>query len=197
MTRIVTDLSDVARLETNQLRLEMYRVPVQEVIDETVRVLQGLIDEKQQILEFKIEDSVRDVWADQTRIIQVLTNLLSNAHKYTPEEGTIIIGAHEETVTDEETGTSQQMIHTYCKDTGIGMSPEDLEKLFTKFFRTDAGKEMAKGTGLGLVITKNLIERHGGDIWVDSEVGQGTTFHFTLPLADDHETKEESTVVSA
>jgi len=116
-------------------------------------------------------------------MVQVMLNLVSNAYKYTPEEGKIGIGAKVEEVTDEKSGKKIPVVHHWVKDTGIGMSPEDLEKLFTKFFRTQRGKDMAQGTGLGLNITKNLVERHNGQIWVESEVGSGTTFHYQIPVA--------------
>ena len=85
--------------------------------------------------------------------------------------------------TDEETEETLAVLHHWVSDTGIGMDEDDLNQLFTKFFRTARSKDMASGTGLGLNITKSLIEQHGGEIWVESEVGKGSTFHFTIPTA--------------
>lgn len=182
MTRLVTDLSDVARIESNQLRLELSPIPVQRVIDETLRAIQAQITEKNQTLMMEIEEGLPMIYADHIRMVQVLTNLVSNAHKYTPDGGTIWVGARSESFTDES-GKTQDVVHHWVRDTGIGMSPDELQQLFQKFFRTQRGKDMAQGTGLGLTITKNLVERHGGSIWVESEVGHGTAFHFTVPVA--------------
>jgi len=120
-----------------------------------------------------------------TRMVQVMTNLLSNAHKYTPENGTIEIHAQPMTDTNSESGEQKEVIHHWVVDTGIGMSEEDLEKLFTKFFRTQRSKDMASGTGLGLNLSRSLVEQHGGRIWVESEVGKGSAFHYTCPVAEE------------
>ncbi|MBN1313074.1 MAG: GAF domain-containing protein [Anaerolineae bacterium] len=183
MTRLVSDLADVARIESGHLKLEMSPISVNAVVEETLRGLQGQIEEKQQELSVDMDEELPPIFADHTRMVQVLTNLVSNAHKYTPDGGKIWVGAQVEAITNEETGQAQRMIHHWVRDTGIGMAPEDLEKLFTKFFRTQQGKDMAQGTGLGLNITKSLVDRHGGTIWVESEVGAGTTFHYTIPVA--------------
>ena len=190
MTRLVSDLADVARIETGHLRLEKAPIPVRSVIEETLRGLQSQIEEKNQELILEVEDDLPLIHADYTRMVQVLTNLLSNAHKYTPDGGRIWVGARLETVTDEKSGQKQQVVHHWVRDTGIGMSEEELSRLFTKFFRTQRAKDMAQGTGLGLNITKSLVEWHGGKIWVESEVGAGTTFHYTIPVASEFESKQ-------
>ncbi len=183
MTRLVSDLSDVARIETGALRLEMLPTPVQGVVEETLRGLQSQIEEKSQRLVIEVPEGLPPISADHIRMVQVLTNLVSNAHKYTPEGGEIHVGAELIVERDEETGRERHMIHHWVKDTGIGMSEDELEMLFTKFFRTQRAKDMAQGTGLGLTITKNLVESHGGRIWVESVLGMGTTFHYTIPVA--------------
>jgi signal transduction histidine kinase len=115
--------------------------------------------------------------------MQVLTNLVSNAHKYTPEGGGITVRA--QMWSDGHDGESEEeFVLCSVADTGIGMSPQDQERLFTtKYFRADnpAVRSVA-GTGLGLVITKSLVELHGGEIWVESELGKGSTFFFTVPV---------------
>lgn len=183
MTRLVSDLADVARIESGHLKLEMSPISVDAVIEETLRGLQGQIEEKTQQLIVEAAESLPPIFADHTRMVQVLTNLVSNAHKYTPDGGQIWVGARLEAITNAETNQTQQVVHHWVRDTGIGMAPEDLEKLFTKFFRTQRGKDMAQGTGLGLNITRSLVERHNGVIWVESDVGAGTTFHYTVPVA--------------
>jgi len=182
MTRLVSDLSDVARIESNQLRLEITPIPVSRVIEETLRAIDSQIKDKNQQLEMEVDENLPLISADHTRMVQVMTNLVSNAHKYTPEGGSIWVGARAESMAGEN-GSPQEVVHHWVRDTGIGMSPEELEQLFQKFFRTQRGKDMAQGTGLGLNITKNLVERHNGTIWVESEVGHGTTFHYTIPAA--------------
>ena len=115
--------------------------------------------------------------------MQVLTNLMSNAHKYTPEGGSITVRA--QTQSNGKGGEGEEsFVLCSVTDTGIGMSEEDQERLFkTKYFRADdPAVRNVPGTGLGLVITKSLVELHGGEIWVESELGKGSTFSFTLPV---------------
>ncbi len=189
MTRLVSDLSDMARIETGHMRLEMSPISVKDVIDDTVRGMQSQIEEKNQTLNLDVPEDLPKIFADQTRMIQVMTNLVSNAYKYTPEGGEIWVGAALET---EETDTNgkREIVHHWVKDTGIGMDEEELGNLFQKFYRTQRGKGMAQGTGLGLNITKNLVESHGGRIWVESTVGEGTSFHYTIPIATGSEEEE-------
>jgi signal transduction histidine kinase len=124
------------------------------------------------------------IWADQTRVSQVLTNLVSNAYKYTPEEGKIILGAEVSPNRWETTGAAQ-VVHIWVQDDGIGISEEDQQRIFAKFFRSEDQKAReAPGTGLGLNITKSLVEMQGGNIWFESEFRKGTTFHFTVPVAE-------------
>ncbi len=191
MTRLVSDLADAARLETGQLRLDMAPVSVPLVVEETLNALQAQIEEKRQQLVVAVPGDLPEVWADHTRMVQVLTNLVSNAHKYTPEEGTLWVGARVEQAMDEAAGQPRAVVHHWVRDTGIGLSPDDLERLFVKFFRAERGKQMAQGTGLGLNITRSLVEQHGGSIWVESEVGAGSTFHFTIPVCTGEESQSD------
>ena len=113
-----------------------------------------------------------------------MTNLVSNANKYTPESGIIVIGA-EQSANQWDPQGAAQVVHIWVQDNGIGISLEDQKKIFQKFFRSDDSKAReAPGTGLGLNITKSLIEMMGGQIWFESEFRQGTTFHFTVPVAE-------------
>ncbi len=187
MTRLVSDLADSARIETGHLHIEMGPTSVPAVVEETLRAIQGQIEEKEQELVVELEDDLPFIYADHTRMVQVLTNLVSNAHKYTPDKGRITVAAKVETITDEESGESRDMVHHWVSDTGIGLTEEELEKLFTKFFRSERGKDMAQGTGLGLTITKSLVDWHHGTIWVESKVGEGTTFHYTIPVFDEEQ----------
>jgi signal transduction histidine kinase len=132
-----------------------------------------------------LPETLPPVWTDKIRAIQVLTNLVSNAYKYTPEGGILEVGA-EETANQWDPNGAARVVHIWVKDSGIGMSEEDKEKIFQKFFRSDDPKAReAPGTGLGLNITKSLVEMQGGKIWFDSEYRKGTTFHFTIPAAEE------------
>jgi signal transduction histidine kinase len=190
MTTIVTDLNDITRIETGRLRLELVSFAFHGVVEEVLRGTRGLFESKQQALTLDVPDDLPPVYADSNRAAQVLTNLMSNAYKYTPEKGEVTLRVRAETVTVPETGRAAPAnpgpwLHISVQDTGIGISPEDQAKLFQKFFRSDdrTAREMATGTGLGLNIVKNLVELQGGRIWLESEFRRGSTFHFTLPLA--------------
>jgi signal transduction histidine kinase len=179
MDRLVADLLDVSRIEAGRLRLDMGQVDLREVIETVLQLVQAQIEAKQLTLEVEVPATLPPVWGDQGRLIQVLTNLVSNAYKYTPEGGQIGI-----TVNGQADSTSPGCLTISVRDTGVGISPEDQQKLFTKFFRADDPRVRdVPGTGLGLSITKSLIETHGGEIWFQSEPDQGTTFTFTLPTA--------------
>ncbi|MBK8433589.1 MAG: response regulator [Chloroflexi bacterium] len=173
MSQLVSDLSDMSRIESGHLRLELDSTPVTHIVQEVVASFKGQIAEKQQDLVLDVPTDLPPLWCDKNRTAQVLTNLVSNAHKYTPVSGRITLRAHL---------NGDGTVHLAVADTGIGLRPEDQAKIFQKYFR--AADEQAKaspGTGLGLNITKKLVEMQGGKIWFESEFRQGTTFHFTIP----------------
>ncbi len=183
METLVSDLNDLTKQETGNMRLEIFPVDFRNVVLETLRSIQGQIEEKGQLLDVNVPDSMPLVMGDQNRLIQILTNFLSNAYKYTPTGGIIEIKAEATRNTWDQQG-AQQVIHCFVRDTGIGMSDEDLKKLFTPYFRSENYKAREQpGTGLGMTITRGLIEQHGGKVWVESVLDEGTTFHFTLPVA--------------
>jgi signal transduction histidine kinase len=187
MTTIVTDLNDITRIETGRLRLDLKAFDFQTVIDDVLRASRGLLEAKQQILTLDVPPGLPAVYADSNRAAQVLTNLLSNANKYTPELGEVTLRVRVEPAEAAPSANGAgPWLHVAVQDTGIGISPEDQRRLFQKFFRSEdrAAREMAPGTGLGLNIVKNLVELQGGQIWFESEFRRGSTFHFTLPLAD-------------
>jgi signal transduction histidine kinase len=183
MNTIVSDLNDLTKIQVGAMRLEFKAVNIGEVIDEVSRSLTRQIEEKGQKFILDLEPTLPSVWADRTRMVQVLTNLISNAHKYTPQGGDIIVRARSEAA-DSESSPAIQVIHLAVIDTGIGISPEDQAKIFQQYFRTEISKDMASGTGLGLNITKSLVEMQGGRVWFESEVQKGTTFHLTIPIAE-------------
>lgn len=174
MATLVSDLTDISRLESGNLRIEPRAVPVWDVIDEVVTLTRTQLEQKKQTLTLDIPEGLPKAWCDRNRLAQVLTNLISNANKYTPEGGLLTVQALQ----------VDGMIQIKVQDNGLGMTPEDQEKLFSKFFRSaDEKVREAPGTGLGLSITKNLIELQGGKIWFESEFRKGTTFYFTTPIA--------------
>ena len=183
MATLVTDLTDVSRIEAGRLRLDFASVPVSNVVDEVVRSTRTQIEERNQKLIFAIPPDLPPMWGDRTRLIQILTNLVSNAYKYTPSEGEITISAEwTDNIWDEG---SPRVIHLMVKDTGYGITPENQKKIFQKFYRADDQKVRdAPGTGLGLNITKQLVELQGGRIWFESVFRVGTTFHVIIPIAE-------------
>jgi signal transduction histidine kinase len=184
MSTLVSDLNDNAKIEAGQLRLEYKPVQLDDVVDEVIRSTKRQIDEKKQTVDLLLPEGLPDVWADQTRVAQVLTNLVSNAHKYTPDGGRVLVGA-EATFNQWDPAGAKQVVHLWVRDNGIGISIEDQAKIFQRFFRSDDSKAReAPGTGLGLNITRSLVEMQGGRIWFDSEFRKGTTFHFTIPVAE-------------
>jgi signal transduction histidine kinase len=184
MSTLVSDLNDNSKIEAGRLRLDYKAVDLPEVVDEVTRSTSRQIEDKKQEIELQVPETLPQVWADQTRVSQVLTNLVSNAHKYTPEGGKIIVGT-EVSANQWDPEGAAQVVHIWVKDNGIGISLEDQQKIFSKFFRSDDQKAReAPGTGLGLNITKSLVEMQGGKIWFDSEFRKGTTFHFTVPVAE-------------
>jgi signal transduction histidine kinase len=183
MATLVSDLADVSRIETGRMRLEFRAVSLAEVIEEVVRSARAQIDEKEQVLELYISEDLPHVWGDQNRIIQILTNLVSNANKYTLRLGKITIAAEQQS-NKWDAGGAPQVVLLSVKDTGFGISPEDQANIFEKFFRSeDENIRETPGTGLGLNITRHLVEMQGGRIWFESELEQGTKFSFTIPVA--------------
>ncbi len=184
MATLVSDLNDQSKIEAGRLRLEFRAVQLSDAISEVVRSAQRQVDEKKQKLELQIPSDLPPVWADRTRLVQILVNLVSNAIKYTPEEGQIVVGA-ELTENYWDPHGAPRVVHVWVQDNGIGISPEDQRKIFQKFFRSDDPKAReAPGTGLGLNITKSLVEMQGGRIWFQSEYRKGTIFHFTIPVVE-------------
>ncbi|HLO18680.1 MAG TPA: GAF domain-containing protein, partial [Anaerolineales bacterium] len=184
MSTLVSDLNDNAKIEAGRLRLDYKPVDVPDVVEDVIRSTKRQVEDKRQSIELRLSSQLPPVWADRIRVGQVLTNLVSNAHKYTPEGGKILIGG-ETTHNQWDPEGAKQVVHLWVKDNGIGISIEDQAKIFQRFFRSDDSKAReVPGTGLGLNITKSLVEMQGGRIWFDSEFRTGTTFHFTIPVAE-------------
>jgi signal transduction histidine kinase len=185
MSTLVSDLNDNSKIEAGRLRLDFKAVELPETVDEVLRSTKRQLDDKKQTSQLELADPLPKIWADRTRLMQVMINLVSNANKYTPEGGVVTIGA-EQSANQWDPGGAAQVVHIWVRDTGIGISLEDQKRIFEKFFRSDDSKAReSPGTGLGLNITRSLVEMMGGRIWFESEFRQGTTFHFTVPVAQE------------
>ena len=144
-----------------------------DAIEDVYTILKGLASKKHLELKTTILTDVKDIEADRVKFKQILYNLLSNAIKFTPENGHINI----------EAGIMDDMLQVSISDTGIGMKPDDREKVFKEFWQADSSfARKYEGTGLGLALTKRIVEMHGGKIWFESEYGKGSIFYFAIPL---------------
>jgi signal transduction histidine kinase len=173
---LATDLLDVSKIESEGLRLHLQSVSAADVVAEAAVAMEKQIEGKGQCLTVDVPRDLPVITADRDRIIQVVTNLLSNAHKYSPQDTEIQIRGLR----------TNGHLEIAVKDAGIGISQKDIKRLFTRFFRADnAISTEEDGTGLGLAICLEIVERHGGEIHVDSELGKGSTFHILLPLGEE------------
>jgi signal transduction histidine kinase len=176
MAALVSDLSDISRIEAGRLSLEVTELAVARFVREVCDSLKPQIDARQQAVALDLPEDLPRVLADPSRLAQVLNQILRNATMYTPEGGRISITARAE----------PNRVRVSVADNGIGMAPKDREKLFTQFFRSDdRAVRVHPGWGLGLSVARRLVEAMGGEIRAESGLGKGSTFHFTLPLADE------------
>jgi len=174
LMRLTTEFLDLAQMESGRARIEIEPFDLQKLLRESADVLSAQASEKGVEITFADEPFV--VNGDRGKIKQVLLNLISNAIKYNRPDGTIELSAVEHLDAEEP------MVRIAVADTGYGLSKENQKQMFQKFFRAAKTANQTTGTGLGLVITKHIIEAHNGSIWLESEEGVGTTFYFTVPL---------------
>jgi len=175
LTDMVNGLLDLSRIEAGRVALNFVPLRVHEVIDEVLHDMYPQVEGQQLALSVDVPTYLPAVRGDHDRVVQIVTNLLSNAVKYTPPGGQVKVTAK----------TRDTHVQISVSDTGIGIAPEDQARLFTRFFRADHPLvRQVGGTGLGLPLSKPLVELHGGRIWVESELGQGSTFSFTLPFME-------------
>lgn len=169
LNRLIDDLLDLSKLESGRTELHQSRLFMAPLVEEIRQTMDSRIEDKR--LGFSVELGSTPVWADEDRIREVLVNLIDNAIKYTPEGGFIRVS---------EIGRGKEQEFIIC-DTGIGIPKESLSRIFERFYRVDKARSREMGgTGLGLSIVKHIIERHNGRVWVESELGKGTCFHFTI-----------------
>ncbi len=173
LARLINDILDFQKLESGKMVFNMQVNDINEVAKEVEKIMRGVIEKKGLSLKFEFDSKLPKIQFDRDRIIQVFINLLNNAVKFT-EKGGIKI----------RTGKAGNFITVSVKDTGIGIKESDIPLLFERFRQLDSGMTRKTGsTGLGLSICKDIIEKHGGKIWVESQPGEGSIFNFSLPLS--------------
>jgi two-component system, OmpR family, sensor histidine kinase BaeS len=174
LRRLVADIQQMTSLEAGHTKLDLAPLDIHAQVDETIAVIAPECEQQGINVYNNIESSTPQVIADSDRITQVLLNLVDNARRHTPAEGTIRIGA---------TVQSRYLL-IWVSDTGTGIDPADLPHIFERFYRADRSRTTSTGgSGLGLSIVKAIITAHGGKIWAESALGQGTRITFTLPIA--------------
>ncbi len=175
LRRLVDDLQELSRAEARQLTLRPRTLAPSQLVDAAVSRLQPMFEDKGVSLKVEVPDRLPEVLADEDRSVQVLTNLLGNAARYTPTGGRVTLRAR-------RVGASVELA---VADTGVGIDAKHLSHLFERFYRVDPSRSRAAGgSGIGLTIAKHLVEAQGGSIRAESPgVGQGSTFAFTLPIA--------------
>jgi signal transduction histidine kinase len=169
---LINDVLDLAKVESGRMDIEPHWFSLQESASAAVNLVRRRADVAQLVLRVDIPADAMDAYGDQRRIQQVLVNLLTNAVKFTPPGGVIDLVAR----------ASRDGTVVEVHDTGIGISPADQLLVFDDFQQVGPPERSLEGTGLGLALTKRFLELHGGDIWVRSEVGVGSTFGFRLPV---------------
>jgi two-component system, OmpR family, sensor histidine kinase NblS len=191
LTRLVNDVLDLSRLESSRA-YNLCAVDLTQPVEQTLRTCQLNAKDKGIKLERKMEDNLPPVLGHYDLLLQVFTNLVGNALKFTNSGGKVTIRAYKLT---GENSSSVSQVRIEVQDTGIGIAPEDKEAIFERFFRVENRVHTLEGTGLGLSIVKNIIDKHNSQVFIESEVGVGTTFWFDLPVCQ--EITEESALVTS
>jgi hypothetical protein len=173
---MVGDLLEITRVQTNKLTVEPQRLSPAKVIAEVLGTCRANAAGKNISLRSEVAPDLPFLWADHARVRQILTNLIDNGIKFTPENGTV-------TVECRRLAEDYDFLCLFVSDTGCGISPENCEIVFDRLAQVKSSIERSRsGLGLGLFISRDLVTRHGGRIWVESQPGQGSTFFFTLPV---------------
>ena len=170
---LINDILDLAKIEAGRMELELGAFDVPQAIDNTLMLVRERAMRRGIALERSVEPRLGEINGDERKVKQVLLNLLSNAVKFTPEGGRIEVRA----------AVADGTVEISVSDTGVGIAPEDHEAVFEEF--RQVGSDYARrheGTGLGLALARRFVELHGGRIWVKSQVGQGSTFTFAIPM---------------
>jgi two-component system phosphate regulon sensor histidine kinase PhoR len=184
LTYLIEDLLTISRLESGQIVMNMQPVELKAVAQRVLEDLRSRAEEKNVAIENAVADGLM-ARADADRLEQVLFNLVDNAIKYGRNPGRVIIGGKE---------FPDRNVEMWVRDDGPGIPPEARERVFERFYRVDRARSREKGgTGLGLSIVKHIVQAHGGEVWVQSELGVETTFFFTLPHSPEDKCQRSST----
>jgi diguanylate cyclase (GGDEF)-like protein len=178
---IINNCLDIAKIEAGKFDMSYEMFPVLSVLSEVFNIMTPLADKKNIELKLSMSDTVDSITADRVKLKQILYNLLSNALKFTPEGGNVGI------IVEKEAGKGESEDQEYAKfsvwDTGVGLSPDDKERIFDEFEQVESSlSRKYEGVGLGLALTRRLVELHGGRIFVESKIGEGSTFTFEIPI---------------
>ena len=184
LLELINNVLDLSKIDSGRYELQYETFFVDEVIHEVVETMKPLAESKSLSISINIDPEVDTLTADRVKVKQVLYNLISNAIKFTPEGGSISVTAQREKINDEDA------VRFAVKDTGVGIPPDDLDRIFDEFEQIDTSlSRQYGGVGLGLALSRRLVELHGGKISVESTLGKGSTFYFSIPTAK--EVKEE------
>lgn len=176
LSRLIEDILNVSRIESGLIKVNKAQASLTILIEEQMQMIRSYAEEKDITVTGQTPIVYDQVYVDKDMISQVVVNLLSNAIKYTPSGGSVSVT----TQVDETT----RLVRVAVTDTGVGIPADEVDRVFDKFYRVTANNKQAKGTGLGLNLVKQIVEKvHGGRVFVTSAVGQGSTFGFELPLA--------------
>jgi signal transduction histidine kinase len=169
---LINDILDLSKIEAGRMELEAADFDLPSAIDDALILVRERASRRGIALGHSVDDRLGQIRGDERKVKQVLLNLLSNALKFTPAGGRIEVRAR----------VQDDVAEIAVTDTGVGIAPEDQEAVFEEFRQVGAADNKVEGTGLGLALSRKFIELHGGRIWVKSQVGQGSTFTFTLPV---------------
>ncbi|WP_261341664.1 sensor histidine kinase [Candidatus Kuenenia stuttgartensis] len=173
LLNMINNVLDISKIEAGKLELKYEEICVKETIDDVLNTVSGIANKKNITIKNTIQSDIPTFVVDQLKLKQILFNLLSNAIKFTPKNGNVCI----------DTTLKDLYVQFAIADTGIGIKQEDIEKIFEAFSQVDSSlARNYEGAGLSLALTKRLVELHGGEIWVESFYGKGSTFTFILPL---------------
>lgn len=182
LVKLINDLLDIARIESGRVEMNFEKCNLSDIIENVHDLLTPQMKDKGINWKSDVAKEIPEMMLDSNQVERVFINLVSNAIKFTPENGTISVNA---TIEDD-------VVTAQVSDTGIGISEEDIRRLFDEFYRVENKiNQNVKGTGLGLALAKKIVEAHSGTIWITSQLNEGTTFHFTLPL-DNENVKKKS-----
>jgi len=169
---LINDILDLSKIEAGRMELELTDFDLPTAIENALMLIRERAGRRSVVLQTNIDNQLGEIHADERKVRQVVLNLLSNAIKFTPEGGRIDVGVM----------PKDGFVEVSVSDTGIGIAPEDQEKVFEEFRQVGTAAKKIEGTGLGLTLCRKFVELHGGRIWVTSQLGQGSTFTFTIPV---------------